>query len=385
MRIYGVPLHAWNIDFFKLCVFDCGRLLKIDDITMDRDRCDYARILLSTSSLEIINRKACIMVDGVLFDFQIIEEWGFSLGEDACLLDEESTQDDVNSERPDYYVDDAGRGDVDDLMNHFSETPKKDENITQGKYTFSDVSVPVKDITSDSGPKAPSMPQGVDFVTSTSALEHVMKDVPDAVLSKENIRLSAKDVGDVGFNESRDSLKGEKRVIKRTSSCPPVRVRSTTSGLWSVEWANRRKHDDFGAFSVSKPKDTDKCFEKGPTRVSKKKGGGYLKRIARLSKKDRKEILRALRRTSKKRRAASEGNKAKALSTAGQYTGESQSSVNNEWQNWLVLHGNTKVRPKDVCDIGKVVGLKFTGDKNNMFDVLSGVGRKNNGGSGNGN
>jgi len=175
VRIYGVPLHAWNIDFFKLCVFDCGRLLKIDDITMDRDRCDYARILLSTSSLEIINRKACIMVDGVLFDFQIIEEWGFSLGEDACLLDEESTQDDVNSERPDYYVDDAGRGDVDDLMNHFSETPKKDENITQGKYTFSDVSVPVKDITSDSAPKAPSMPQGVDFVTSTSALEHVIK------------------------------------------------------------------------------------------------------------------------------------------------------------------------------------------------------------------
>jgi hypothetical protein len=58
VRIYGVPLHAWNYDFFKLCVMDCGRLLKIDDITMDRDRFDYARILLSTSSLEIINTEA---------------------------------------------------------------------------------------------------------------------------------------------------------------------------------------------------------------------------------------------------------------------------------------------------------------------------------------
>ncbi|MCI92227.1 hypothetical protein A2U01_0113523, partial [Trifolium medium] len=24
VRLYGVPLHAWNVQFFKLCVFDCG-------------------------------------------------------------------------------------------------------------------------------------------------------------------------------------------------------------------------------------------------------------------------------------------------------------------------------------------------------------------------
>lgn len=89
VKIYGVPLHAWNYDFFKLCVLDCGRLLKIDDITMDRDRFDYARILLSTFSLDIIKTEAQIMVDGVLFNLHIIEEWGFSMGEDACLFDEE--------------------------------------------------------------------------------------------------------------------------------------------------------------------------------------------------------------------------------------------------------------------------------------------------------
>jgi len=126
VRIYGVPLHAWNIDFFKLCLFDCGNLLRIDDIIVDRDRFDYARILVSTSSLEIINTKVSVMVDGVLFDCHIIEEWGFSLGEDACLLDEEGSQNDVNSERPEAYVDDAGCGDVNDLLNHFSENLNKD-------------------------------------------------------------------------------------------------------------------------------------------------------------------------------------------------------------------------------------------------------------------
>jgi len=55
---------------------------------VDIDRFDYARVLLSTTSLDIIHTGAQIMIDGVLFYFQIIKEWGFSLGEDVFLLDE---------------------------------------------------------------------------------------------------------------------------------------------------------------------------------------------------------------------------------------------------------------------------------------------------------
>lgn len=84
----------------------------------------------------------------------------------------------------------------------------------------------------------------------------------------------------------------------------------------------------------------------------------------------------------KKRRVVSEGTKAKVLSNEGPSTNDSQSSVNNEWQNWLVLHGDAKAVNEDVCDIGKVVGLKFSGDKNNTFDILSGTGRKIDGGGG---
>lgn len=35
-----------------------------------------------------------------------------------------------------------------------------------------------------------------------------------------------------------------------------------------------------------------------------------------------------------------------------------------------MLHGNGKKKSEDVCEIGKVVGLKFEGDTNNMFEVL---------------
>jgi len=120
LRIYGVPLHARNFDFFKLRVYDCGRLLRIDDITLDRDRFDYARILVSTSSLDIIKHEANIVVDGVLLKFQIIEEWGFSLGEDACLLDDEALQVDDRSDMPDDLDTRFGGGNVDELLNTLS-------------------------------------------------------------------------------------------------------------------------------------------------------------------------------------------------------------------------------------------------------------------------
>jgi len=92
-RIYGVPLHAWNVNFFKLCVFDIGRLLKIDDFTMEKEKFDYTRLLVATKSFDILNTSGSLMVDRVLLEFKIIEEWGFSLGEDACLFDEGDAKD----------------------------------------------------------------------------------------------------------------------------------------------------------------------------------------------------------------------------------------------------------------------------------------------------
>src|SRR4051812_1816272 len=32
VRCYGVPLHAWN-PFFSCLVFDCGRVLKVDEVS----------------------------------------------------------------------------------------------------------------------------------------------------------------------------------------------------------------------------------------------------------------------------------------------------------------------------------------------------------------
>jgi hypothetical protein len=42
-------------------------------------------VLVSTSLFDVINMSEQILLDGELVDIKIIEEWGFHLGEDACL------------------------------------------------------------------------------------------------------------------------------------------------------------------------------------------------------------------------------------------------------------------------------------------------------------
>lgn len=74
VRIYGIPIHAWNASFFKLSVLDCGRFLRLDNSTVAKDRFDYARVLLATSSLDVINFSEKILIDGVVVDLKIIEE-----------------------------------------------------------------------------------------------------------------------------------------------------------------------------------------------------------------------------------------------------------------------------------------------------------------------
>ncbi|GAU41268.1 hypothetical protein TSUD_349080 [Trifolium subterraneum] len=45
--------------------------------------------LYATSALEVVKRRESLLVDGVMVEVQIMEEWGYTLGEDACLVDEE--------------------------------------------------------------------------------------------------------------------------------------------------------------------------------------------------------------------------------------------------------------------------------------------------------
>jgi len=132
-------------------------------------------------------------------------------------------------------------------------------------------------------------------------------DVEEPIQADGNIKNG--DGGDA--RENQHFLSGEKRVVKRTSLCPPGRFRSVKAGPWSLEWVNRQKRVVTAEVIPSAANVTKKSISGAP-RVTKRKGGGNmhhsaqrLKRIARLSNNDRKEVLRALRKTHRRRKVVS--------------------------------------------------------------------------------
>jgi len=115
LRLYGIPLHAWNEYFFKLCVMECGRFLRTDMCSLEKERFDYARVLVSTPSLDIIFVVEKLLIDGVLMEVKIVEEWGFNIGEDVCLF-EEGDKHSEQSDNEDVHVDPDVHSNIDTLV-----------------------------------------------------------------------------------------------------------------------------------------------------------------------------------------------------------------------------------------------------------------------------
>ncbi|PNX68936.1 hypothetical protein L195_g064209, partial [Trifolium pratense] len=61
------------------------------------------------------------MVDGGQVEVKIVEEWGYALGEDYCLVEEESGSEAVQSECGEGHVDPEVNRDVDLLINNITE------------------------------------------------------------------------------------------------------------------------------------------------------------------------------------------------------------------------------------------------------------------------
>lgn len=75
IRVYGTPAQAWKEAFFKICVLGCGRFLRADACTVDKERLDYEHVLVSTPCLEVVNMCPDILIDGFTYSINLVEEW----------------------------------------------------------------------------------------------------------------------------------------------------------------------------------------------------------------------------------------------------------------------------------------------------------------------
>ncbi|GAU30400.1 hypothetical protein TSUD_364460 [Trifolium subterraneum] len=121
-------------DFFTLVFSNWMRFLRADSVSVDRDRLDFARVLIATPELEIIKRVENILVDGSLSEIKIVEEWGYSLGDDTCLFEEESDVEGSGTDNEVEHINRDNRHDVDlvveKLVNELveDEDPELQEN-----------------------------------------------------------------------------------------------------------------------------------------------------------------------------------------------------------------------------------------------------------------
>lgn len=258
--------------FFRLCAFDLGRVMRVDVPTIDRDWLDYARILIATSSLEVIIATTDVLIDDVLVTIKVVEEWGFSLGEDACLSEEESTGD-VNENVEDIgdsgVINDMRDGDlVDNLVNDISEDVLATERVEKNLEEVEGEQLSVKNME----PASVFMPLPTGVPKHCNEEEDFTGPKVDGQVSEKQIPCTC------------------------THSCPPSRDRSMIAGPWSLEWLRDYNHEDAGViFSASKEskknpslsqrqhgKNKDVQMPKKKVDGVQRHPGGCLKKVARL-------------------------------------------------------------------------------------------------------
>ncbi|KAK6145750.1 hypothetical protein DH2020_019619 [Rehmannia glutinosa] len=74
IKCFGIPIHAWEPRFFHKIAAALGSLIECDRHTTDKDRVDFARLLISTKESFPIIKSLNILVDGLLLEIKIVEE-----------------------------------------------------------------------------------------------------------------------------------------------------------------------------------------------------------------------------------------------------------------------------------------------------------------------
>jgi hypothetical protein len=276
----------------------------VDLSTVDRDRLDYARILIATSSLDIIHSATDVLIDEELVNIKIVEEWGFSIGEDVCLFEEESVIDaNDNVEKNVNLIEnnDGRDGDlVENLVNDISkEFMEKERSSCQ-----SDEQIVVPKATMGVQQHFQAMDKDEDL-NVTPPLCHVSRDVDDNNLMAATIPFQCDEInktaeagngnsiinddgsvpsGKVNFIGQRgdDGAVVKRKPSIRTTSCPPSRERPMVAGPWSLEWLGDVNHGEaiFASRKKSKKKPSISQGQQSKNKdgqITKKKLDGVLR------------------------------------------------------------------------------------------------------------
>jgi len=229
-------------------VFDCGRYLRADNCSLNRERFDYARVLIATSSLEVVKLSEHIIFDGEMVEIKILEEWGFNLGDDVCLYDEEEKADTSSQSKADIYEEFDMDKNVEIMADKIVEDlVQADVSFNKDAKDLTKVDVESTATTEVHKIDAHSM-RCTDCPTCSKYIAETSVNNEDLVLSKGDEMTSDKNEAEGDKNQHIAAVNVEivphtvadegvhrKRIIRGLPSSDEGR-KSLTSGPWSVDW-----------------------------------------------------------------------------------------------------------------------------------------------------
>ncbi|PNX71795.1 cysteine-rich receptor-like protein kinase, partial [Trifolium pratense] len=375
VRLYGIPLQAWNVNFFKLCVFECGSFLRADICSVEKDRLDFARILIATPDLEIVNRVVSVLVDGIQVEVNIVEEWGCNLGEDICLFEDDGDSEVNQSDHEEGQGDPEVQCHIDTMVENFVKGMEEEDDIgSQENFQLSNTRGGVEGGSEDVGEAGahPFVPRVEHFVRSNSRASET-RDSPLSTGGQGSVSICSptnergRYTGDGGCVGSVTTLKRGDRA----KSCPPGANRSMLSGPWSLEWLHDLNQGDAGVIFSARKRSCKgdrngggikKSVQEDPKR---RKGGGVfrhtissVKKIARMPSEDRAKVLKVLKKNERSCRTGVVAPRVSGVSRQVSSTvSSSTTSGTNDWQHWVVMRGSEQVAADDVRVVGEAIGL----------------------------
>jgi hypothetical protein len=74
LRIFGIPVHAWNDEFFAQITKPWGTFMHADDVTSKKLSMDVARLFIRTSCQKAVDEFINVQVNGEIFRLRVLED-----------------------------------------------------------------------------------------------------------------------------------------------------------------------------------------------------------------------------------------------------------------------------------------------------------------------
>ncbi|KAJ4840526.1 hypothetical protein Tsubulata_027338 [Turnera subulata] len=73
VKVRGIPPHAWSTEFFRLAAVFVGRLIEVAPETVQRQRLDFASLLIQTTLPTMIDKTIDVTIEGQVFHVSMTE------------------------------------------------------------------------------------------------------------------------------------------------------------------------------------------------------------------------------------------------------------------------------------------------------------------------